>query len=170
MSAGRVCSVEGCDRPAKARGWCGTHYSRWQRHGDLELRSQKGTRRALRKDDREASAALGHDRALRWFGLGTCEYEGCDQPAQDRHHVDDNPVNNDPANVRLLCRRHHMLIDGRLHSFRDAKGGRRDEPLPPKHCRICGRLFKPLRKGRCERCDNYFRRHGRERPTDLGAR
>lgn len=24
------CSVEGCDRPAKARGWCGTHWMRWR--------------------------------------------------------------------------------------------------------------------------------------------
>ena len=33
-----VCLIEGCDRPAglpgTARGWCHTHYRRWQRHGD----------------------------------------------------------------------------------------------------------------------------------------
>jgi hypothetical protein len=28
------CSVLGCHRPVKARGWCTAHYSRWQRHGD----------------------------------------------------------------------------------------------------------------------------------------
>jgi hypothetical protein len=31
-----VCSVEGCDRPAVGRGWCRSHYSRWQRHGDVQ--------------------------------------------------------------------------------------------------------------------------------------
>lgn len=29
-----ICSVEGCDRPHKAHGWCSPHYRRWQRHGD----------------------------------------------------------------------------------------------------------------------------------------
>ena len=28
-----TCSVEGCDRPHKAFGWCGTHYRQWRRHG-----------------------------------------------------------------------------------------------------------------------------------------
>lgn len=30
----RLCSIEGCTRPSRKRGWCQTHYSRWQRHGD----------------------------------------------------------------------------------------------------------------------------------------
>jgi hypothetical protein len=45
----RVCSVDGCPRRAHARGWCGTHYQRWRRHGDLELHYQPiGTRRLNR--------------------------------------------------------------------------------------------------------------------------
>ena len=28
------CSVEGCTALATARGWCATHYARWQRNGD----------------------------------------------------------------------------------------------------------------------------------------
>lgn len=30
----RTCSVEGCGRPHTARGWCKSHYYRWQRNGD----------------------------------------------------------------------------------------------------------------------------------------
>lgn len=30
----RTCSIDGCSSPALARGWCSTHYHRWQRHGD----------------------------------------------------------------------------------------------------------------------------------------
>ena len=26
--------MEGCDTPAKTRGWCNTHYERWRRNGD----------------------------------------------------------------------------------------------------------------------------------------
>lgn len=29
------CSVEGCDTPNVARGWCDKHWTRWRRHGDL---------------------------------------------------------------------------------------------------------------------------------------
>lgn len=28
------CSVSDCQKPAKKRGWCISHYVRWQRHGD----------------------------------------------------------------------------------------------------------------------------------------
>ena len=30
----RTCSVADCDYPARARGWCSTHYKRWEVHGD----------------------------------------------------------------------------------------------------------------------------------------
>lgn len=30
----RLCAVGGCDKPSRKRGWCQTHYSRWQRNGD----------------------------------------------------------------------------------------------------------------------------------------
>jgi len=32
--AERTCSIDGCDRPARARGWCKAHWQRWSRHGD----------------------------------------------------------------------------------------------------------------------------------------
>lgn len=30
----RTCTVEGCERPHNARGWCGPHYTRWHKYGD----------------------------------------------------------------------------------------------------------------------------------------
>lgn len=30
----RTCSVNGCDKPHHARGWCHTHYRRWQTYGE----------------------------------------------------------------------------------------------------------------------------------------
>ncbi len=33
--AKRTCSVEGCERPHMARGWCHMHYARWKNGGDL---------------------------------------------------------------------------------------------------------------------------------------
>jgi hypothetical protein len=34
------CSVTGCDRESKTRGWCAMHYMRWGRHGDPLYESQ----------------------------------------------------------------------------------------------------------------------------------
>jgi len=41
----RICSVEDCPDPARARGWCIPHYHRWRRHGDPLSRGsrQRGT-------------------------------------------------------------------------------------------------------------------------------
>ena len=30
----RTCSIEGCDKPHMAHGWCGMHYLRWRKYGD----------------------------------------------------------------------------------------------------------------------------------------
>lgn len=29
-----MCIIDGCDAPARTRGWCTRHYYRWKRHGD----------------------------------------------------------------------------------------------------------------------------------------
>jgi hypothetical protein len=33
--ANRTCSVDGCDKPARNRGWCVMHYCRWRRYGEV---------------------------------------------------------------------------------------------------------------------------------------
>ena len=33
MANPRICSIPGCGKPTKARGWCGTHWYRWRKHG-----------------------------------------------------------------------------------------------------------------------------------------
>lgn len=53
-----------------------------------------------------------------------------------------------------LCRRCHMAEDGRLEAFADNRP--RFTPQPPKPCADCGELYKPLRRGQCNRC--YLRR------------
>lgn len=32
-----ICSIEGCNKPAKGRGWCGMHYDRWRQYGDPSM-------------------------------------------------------------------------------------------------------------------------------------
>lgn len=37
MNGTRGCTIEGCQKPALARGWCSAHWTRWKRYGDPEL-------------------------------------------------------------------------------------------------------------------------------------
>lgn len=34
MATKRICSVDGCDKPHSAKGYCGKHYRKWLRYGD----------------------------------------------------------------------------------------------------------------------------------------
>lgn len=38
MTGAQICTIEGCTRPLRARGWCATHWARWHKHGTTELR------------------------------------------------------------------------------------------------------------------------------------
>lgn len=38
----RTCSIEGCVRPHRARGWCTGHYQRWAKAGSAEARMPLG--------------------------------------------------------------------------------------------------------------------------------
>lgn len=64
---GRVCSVDGCERPGELRGWCKMHYTRWQRHGDptkrLRLMGAPAEERFWLKVDRR-----GPDECWPWIG------------------------------------------------------------------------------------------------------
>lgn len=57
MTVRDACSIPDCEKPAKSRGWCTAHYSRWLRTGDV------------------GPAAIW-DRTRK-----TCEVLGCDHPA-----------------------------------------------------------------------------------------
>lgn len=60
-SKSTVCSVDGCDAPAVSRELCQKHYARLRRHGDVEDRPRRRTRRPpspCTADDCLESAAI----------------------------------------------------------------------------------------------------------------
>lgn len=50
--ANRICSIDGCDRPVRGRGWCINHWTRWRNHGDpLGGRPAQAVIKAIDHDD-----------------------------------------------------------------------------------------------------------------------
>jgi len=62
----------------------------------------------------------GRGRALHMYpDIGPCQRCGAEDA--ERHHRDGNTANNTPSNIRILCRRCHMLEDGRLFKMREVR-------------------------------------------------
>ena len=109
-------------------------------------------------------------RTHRRYAVGKCEICGMD--GKDRHHMNGNLDDMSPSNIKVLCRRCHMTIDGRLERARNSPSldiGRKKR-TPHINCVICGEYEKYLRKGRCQRCDSYFRKTGTERPLNISTK
>ncbi|MEY2512014.1 MAG: hypothetical protein QOE26_2777 [Verrucomicrobiota bacterium] len=103
-------------------------------------------------------------RATRLYPLTDCE--DCGVPATDRHHKDGNTGNNARGNIAMLCRRCHMLADGRMERFREtARLNAIRNVKPPRACTNCGFLTNRTWKGICHRCNDYKRRTGFDRPS-----
>ena len=112
----KLCKIEGCGKETTALSLCNMHYKRFKR-GEKNMSPKRIVAFNLREKNgnwkgSNATISTGRIRAERWFSLGKCEL--CNNHAQDRHHRDGNSLNNHPLNIQLLCRRCHMVIDGRM--------------------------------------------------------
>lgn len=82
MATKSLCSIPECGKPADKRGWCGTHYRRWQRHGDPMFGKPMRTPPGSRMEWLIAHASYDGDECLRWpfayeaNGYGGMMYEG----------------------------------------------------------------------------------------------
>lgn len=113
---GETCSIERCEEPLKARGWCSMHYSRWRQHGDPLFLAPR------RRDD--AGYAAAHDRVKQDRGRAadhSCvqcgkqardwAYDGKD-PDERQGEGRRNAYSLDPAHYQPFCRSCHMKHDG----------------------------------------------------------
>lgn len=134
----------------------------------------RGDRHAAWKGDAAGDSAKRMRNRSDYPSLEGVACERClKSPAVDRHHRDEDPGNNAPANILLLCRRCHMEVDRRLdvlranvrlwHRILMNGWGHGDSVISkPKPCRNCKTKCSQLRKGRCGRCDKHFRKYRSE--------
>jgi hypothetical protein len=66
-----------------------------------------------------ASVKTGRSRAERIYpdAPTACDRYGVAGKRLDRHHKDENTLNNERSNISFLCRRCHMTVDGRLNAL-----------------------------------------------------
>lgn len=78
--AQRTCSIEGCENPLWARGWCSKHYTRWRRHGDpLAARGRKrrpASERLVGKYRVDADGCWRWTGAISTNGYGRIQVDG----------------------------------------------------------------------------------------------
>ena len=73
--AKRTCSFDGCKKPSRSRGYCGTHYERFRRHGSadvvLKLKNVTLEQRFWSKVDKTApNGCWQWCAAIAWNGYG----------------------------------------------------------------------------------------------------
>ena len=110
------CSISGCEKSRIARGFCHTHYKRWQVHGDPEkmLRAPNGAgsitdgyllvmKNGERKRQHHLVAEIVLGRPLKY--------------PEVVHHVDEDRKNNINKNLVICNRAYHALLHMRMRAL-----------------------------------------------------
>jgi hypothetical protein len=90
-----TCTIEGCERPRWARGWCGTHYSAWRRHSDPLWLPESLPPTCSVDGCEEPRSARGFcvKHYSQWYNSAderskrpvvACSEDGCEKPARTR--------------------------------------------------------------------------------------
>ncbi len=122
----RTCSVDGCEYPSRARGWCTMHYQRWQDHGSVG-----GPQPLLQLNPPETCTVEGCSNRQRVLGYCSMHY------SRWRKHGDVGPPfplrqwhGTDPCSVRGCSRQRYGRDLCQLHWRRLRDRGEVGAPLP----------------------------------------
>lgn len=121
MAEKRICSVDGCGKPSRARGYCVAHYKRWSRHGD------------------PMAGTAPNGAKLRWLEEHTC-YAGDDCvrwpfPALPSGYCHIHFNGQSTLASRVMCILAHGQPPTRVHQAAHSCGNGRRGCLNPRHLR-----------------------------------
>ena len=118
----RICSIEDCDRPHRARGYCQKHYMRVWTNGDLLLHYATPTTHPPRQPDCSYNAAHQRLKTDRGRAAGqACQHCGSPADQWSYDHLDPDERQSDqgafslkPEHYRPLCYSCHTRFDHSL--------------------------------------------------------
>jgi len=108
----QTCSVEGCEKAHRAKGYCTTHYQRWRYHGDPHMtadalvRQRNGGKRKKRYRWRTVGSKKvnGEWRSITRLEHRVVMEETLGRPLLDSenvHHINGDTYDNRPENLEL---------------------------------------------------------------------
>ena len=113
--APRPCNSVGCKEMASQEGHCLFHLKRRKqtKHRDFDRKRLSASRRGY-------NTAHYKLRKLKIARNPICEYENCNKPSLDLHHLDGDPWNRSWENLQMLCHEHHSSITAREQRGKNA--------------------------------------------------
>lgn len=109
---------------------------RHQRCASCSNESLSGEHAPGWKGDNVKNKEAGRQRAQKLYKLpDNCERCGSTKSIE-RHHKDENTLNNAPENIAFLCRKCHMIEDGRLEKLRGEEA-----EITDLICAVCAKSF-----------------------------
>ncbi len=135
------CSIEGCPKPARKRGWCEEHYGQWRQHGDPLVRKRR--RRGTGTITHGGYLAHGVNEVKEHIAIAERVLGKPLPPGAVVHHIDENKLNNATTNL-VICPNngYHALLHQRMNAL--AACGHADW----RQCKRCHEYDDPATMGR----------------------
>lgn len=162
----RTCSIPECAKPARSRGWCSMHYTRWKRHGDPHAYHVGGPE-AMPPLDRLLRHVDASGDCWEWtashnaWGYGTCRGDGIQSSLAHRALWIELIGDLDPdLTLDHLCRNTACVNPDHLEPVPHAENVRRSYRWPEGKgaCRLCDQPHHA--RGYCQTHYSQFRDRG----------